>query len=76
MFSDRFPLDMKKQGRKNAVIVNEREAEIVRYIFSLAVQGKTSTQIARQLYEENVPTLLRCVIRKRNIQTVRSIHGV
>lgn len=57
MFSDRFPLDMKKQRRKNAVIVNEREAEIVRYIFSLAVQGKTSVQIARQLFEENVPTI-------------------
>ncbi len=37
--------------------MNEKEAEIVRYIFSLAVQGKTSTQIARQLYEENVPTI-------------------
>ena len=47
----------KSKEEKNAVIVNEREAEIVRYIFSLAVQGKTSTQIARQLYEENVPTI-------------------
>ena len=47
----------KSKEEKNAVIVNEREAEIVRYIFSLAVQGKTSVQIARQLYEENVPTI-------------------
>lgn len=47
----------KSKEVKNAVIVNEKEAEIVRYIFSLAVQGKTSTQIARQLYEENVPTI-------------------
>ena len=47
----------KSKEIKNAVIVNEKEAEIVRYIFSLAVQGKTSTQIARQLYEENVPTI-------------------
>ena len=48
----------KSREVKNAVIVNEKEAEIVRYIFSLAVQGKTSTQIARQLYEENVPTIM------------------
>lgn len=47
----------KSKEIKNAVIVNEKEAEIVRYIFSLAVQRKTSTQIARQLYEENVPTI-------------------
>lgn len=47
----------KSKEIKNAVIVNKKEAEIVRYIFSLAVQGKTSTQIARQLYEENVPTI-------------------
>ena len=47
----------KSKEEKNAVIVNEREAEIVRYIFSLAVQGKTSVQIARQLFEENVPTI-------------------
>lgn len=42
---------------KNAVVVNEKEATIVRYIFSLAMQGKSSTQIARQLYEEGVPTI-------------------
>ena len=47
----------KSKEIKNAVIVNKKEAEIVRYIFSLAVQGKTSTQIARQLYEENVPAI-------------------
>ena len=46
----------KSRKAKNTVIVNEREAEIVRYIFSLAVQGRTSTQIARQLYGEGVPT--------------------
>lgn len=47
----------KSKEVKNTVIVKEREAEIVRYIFSLAAQGKTSTQIARQLYEENVPAI-------------------
>ena len=48
----------KSKEVKNAVIVNEKEAEIVRYIFSLALEGKSSTQIARQLYEENIPTIM------------------
>lgn len=53
------PFGYKKSKEvKNVVIVNEKEAGIVRYIFSLAVQGKSSTQIARQLYEENVPTIM------------------
>lgn len=47
----------KSREVKNTVIVNEKEAGIVRHIFSLAIQGKSSTQIARQLYEENVPTI-------------------
>ena len=46
----------KSKEQKNVVVVNQKEAEIVRYIFSLAVQGKSSTQIARQLYEEKIPT--------------------
>lgn len=47
----------KSKKVKNAVVVNEKEAEIVRYIFALAMQGKSSTKIARQLYEEGVPTI-------------------
>lgn len=47
----------KSREVKNAVMINEKEAGIVRHIFSLAVQGKSSTQIAKQLYEENVPTI-------------------
>ena len=48
----------KSKEVKNAVVVNESEAAIVRYIFSLAMQGKSSTQIARLLHEENVPTIM------------------
>lgn len=52
----------KSKEVKNTVVVNEKEAEIVRYIFSLALgnngmQGKSSTQIARQLCKENIPTI-------------------
>lgn len=53
----------KSREVKNTVIVNEKEAEIVRHIFSLAMQGKSSTQIAKRLYEENVPTITQ--IRKQ-----------
>lgn len=31
---------------------------IVQYVFSLAVQGKSSTQIVKLLYEEDVPTIM------------------
>lgn len=42
---------------RNTVEVNEKEAEVVRYIFSLAVQGKSSVQIAKQLYKEKIPSI-------------------
>lgn len=58
----------KSKEDKNIVILNEREAQIVRYIFSLAVQGRSSTQIARQLFEENVPTITQI---RRPHQTVQ-----
>lgn len=41
---------------KHTVVVNEREAKVVRYIFSLAAGGMTSTQIAKRLFEEEIPT--------------------
>jgi len=48
----------KSREVKNTVVVNEKEAEVVRHIFFLAVQGKGSTEIARQLQAENVPTIM------------------
>ncbi|MCI8577747.1 MAG: recombinase family protein [Lachnospiraceae bacterium] len=54
-----IPFGYKKSTEvKNTVIIHEKEAEIVRYIFSLAVDGRTSTQIARQLYQEGIPTIM------------------
>ncbi len=51
------PFGYEKSPReRNKVIVNKREAGVVLYIFSLAAQGKSSVQIARQLREEQVPT--------------------
>lgn len=49
---------MKSSVEKNKVIINQAEAEIVQYIFSLAMQQKGSTQIARQLYREGIPTIM------------------
>lgn len=48
----------KSKKVKNAVVVNDKEAAVVRYIFSLAMQGKSSTQIAGQLHKEGIPTIM------------------
>lgn len=55
----------KSREIKNMVVVNEREAKIVRFIFSLAADGMTTTQIAKRLFEKQVPTAmqLRCPAR-------------
>lgn len=47
----------KSPEERNTVIVEEREAEVVRHIFSLAMQDKGSTQIAAQLQREGIPTI-------------------
>ena len=39
------------------MIVNEKEAEIVRHIFSLAEKGMSSTQIAKELIAKQTPTV-------------------
>lgn len=46
----------KSKEIKNTVVVNEKEAEIVRYIFALALEGNGSTQIARILNKKGIPT--------------------
>lgn len=48
----------KSKEVKNAVVVNEKEAKIVRYIFELALQGKSSIRIAKHLYDNKVPTAM------------------
>ena len=51
------PLGYEKSREvKNTVVVNEREAEIVRSIFTMAADGMSSVQIAKRLFEEKVPT--------------------
>ena len=44
----------KSQTEKNVVVVNAKEAKIVRYIFSLAIEGFSSGQIAKKLFEEGL----------------------
>lgn len=57
----------KSETERNAVVVNEKEAEIVRHIFSLAEKGMSSTQIAKELIAEQTPTIIqmRCPMSKR-----------
>lgn len=41
---------------KNHLVINEKEAPIVRKIFSLALEGKSKNQIINQLFNEHIPT--------------------
>lgn len=47
----------KSRINKNVIEINEKEAEIVRYIFSLAAEGKSSGQIAKKLYSGGIPPI-------------------
>ena len=49
---------------RHILVICEDEAEVVREIFSLALQGMTSSQIAKKLNLENVPTPVEFKIRK------------
>ncbi len=68
----------KSREIKNMVMVNEKEAEIVRYIFALALEGNGSTQIARILNEKAVPTKtqMRCPERAEKDGRVRAWDNV
>ncbi len=60
------PFGYKKGERKNTIVVDEEAAATVRRIFSLAVEGKTVTEIARLLNREKVPTPSRHLARYRS----------
>lgn len=72
----------KSKEIKNAVIVNEREAEIVRYIFSLAVEGMSTTQIVKRLHAERVPTATQLrhpdknPIKENHTWSMNAIRGI
>lgn len=46
----------KAEGDRHMLLIEEREARIVRRIFEMAMEGMTSTQIARTLNREGVKT--------------------
>lgn len=58
---------------RHMLIISEDEAAVVREIFSLALQGVTSTQTAKKLNKENVPAPIEFKIRKG--QTSRKPKG-
>ncbi len=64
----------KSKEIKNKVVVNEKEAEIVRHIFVLALNGNGSTEIARILNEKGIPTKtqMRCPERAAKDGRVRA----
>lgn len=49
---------------RHMLVICEEEAAVVREIFSLALQGITSSQTAKKLNSENVPTPMEFKIRK------------
>ncbi len=52
-----LPLGYEKvPGLGNVLRINKKEAKIVERIFALSVQGNSTVQIAKTLYEEDVPT--------------------
>lgn len=52
-----LPLGYKKdKENKGKIVIDSKEADIVRYIFSLADQGMSCIQIAKILYRNHIPT--------------------
>lgn len=77
------PLGYEKSREvKNMVIVNEREAKIVRYIFSLAAGGMSTTQISKRLYAEQIPTTTqlrhpdRKPIKENHAWSMNAVRGI
>ena len=66
----------KSRELKNTVVVNEKEAEIVRYIFALAIGGNGSTQIARILNERGYPPKHRCATLRGQGKAAGCRHGI
>lgn len=64
---------MKDQSDRHKLVIAEDEAEIVRRIFALTLEGKTSVEIAKMLNREKVPTPIEFKIKKK--QTSRTPSG-
>lgn len=47
----------KSEEDRHKVVINENEAELVRFIFFMAEQGMSNIQIARKLNDEHIPTV-------------------
>ena len=60
----------KDPEKKNTVIVNEIEAEVVRYVFKLSCDGNSPVAIAKLLYDEGIPTTMQ-LRRPNQVRTDR-----
>ncbi len=76
------PFGYRKGAEKNTIVVDEPAAKTVRMIFSMANQGKTIPQIARELNEKKVitPSVYLADIRKnyqvREFWTYESVRNI
>ncbi len=52
----KIPLFGYKLDENRKFIIDEPAAEIVRFIFQLSLEGKTTAEIRSTLYEQNIPT--------------------
>ncbi len=57
----------KSPDDRHMLVIREDEAEVVREIFSLALQGVTSSQTAKKFNAENVPTPIEFKIRRGRV---------
>lgn len=55
---------VKDKKDRHKLVVAEDEAEVVRKIFSMALEGKTSVEIARLFNKERIPTPIEFKIKK------------
>ena len=60
-----------ERGEDGQPVIVEKEAEVVRLIYKLFIDGKTPTYIAKYLTAQNIPTPRKC--RKWSQTTVESI---
>ena len=45
-----------KRGEQGEIVINDETADTVRLIFTLSSEGKTTTDIIRELYKRGIPT--------------------
>jgi DNA invertase Pin-like site-specific DNA recombinase len=66
-----YRLDDKRQ-----MVIDEPAADIVRLIFNLAIDGNSTANIAKRLYEEKLPTPNKYKGREKNSECIWTTFGI